>query len=386
MSNSTPHIASAKSPRKKPAYPLWLHTGSGQWAKKVRGKTYYFGTDKEAALKEFLRVKDDLQAGRTPRQAKPDAITLHSLCNCFMAEKLALQDSGEISPRTYADAHKSCRLLLDHLGKTAIVDQITTDDLMGLRRKLSATRNATSLGNQVNRIRGVFLFAFSHGLIDRPIRFGGFKKPALRVLRRQRALRGERVFEPGELHLLLDLASPQLRAMMFLAINTGAGNEDCARLHADHLDLQNGWLNFPRPKTGVARRCPLWPETIASLRALDTRKPARGAEHAELVFVTSCHKPWFREDGKASGAISHEFTKLLQKAAITRPGLSFYRIRHTFQTVSDELGDYLATAKIMGHVDHSISGHYRERFPDKRLARVTDHVRHWLFGDEGGTQ
>lgn len=37
--------------------PLYLHQ-NGQWAKKVRGKRLYFGTDKNAALKKWADEKD----------------------------------------------------------------------------------------------------------------------------------------------------------------------------------------------------------------------------------------------------------------------------------------------------------------------------------------
>jgi hypothetical protein len=39
----------------------------------------------------------------------------------------------------------------------------------------------------------------------------------------------------------------------------------------------------------------------------------------------------------------------------------------------------------MGHADRSMSAHYRERIDDSRLARVTDHIRGWLFGNGDAT-
>jgi hypothetical protein len=47
---------------------LWFHTGKRVWAKKINGRMVYFGKDEAAALKEYLRVKDDLEAGRVPQE------------------------------------------------------------------------------------------------------------------------------------------------------------------------------------------------------------------------------------------------------------------------------------------------------------------------------
>ena len=78
--------ASQRSSRKPRAdFPLYLHKGSGQWSKKVRGRTHYFGTDPVEAEKEWDRVKDDLRAGRTPEAQSPskDTLTVEWLCVAF---------------------------------------------------------------------------------------------------------------------------------------------------------------------------------------------------------------------------------------------------------------------------------------------------------------
>ena len=64
-----------------------------------------------------------------------------------------------------------------------------------------------------------------------------------------------------------------MRTMILLALNGGLGNSDVAELPLSALDLKAGWLNFPRPKTGIPRRIPLWPEAIASLKALGLEPP-----------------------------------------------------------------------------------------------------------------
>src|SRR5262249_21785707 len=44
-------------------FPLRLHI-TGQWMKKIRGRSHYFGTDRDKALAENVRPKDDLEGGR----------------------------------------------------------------------------------------------------------------------------------------------------------------------------------------------------------------------------------------------------------------------------------------------------------------------------------
>ena len=70
--------------RKHPNYPLTPHP-SGQWAKKVRGKLYYFGrlSEPDEALKLWLEEKDYLLAGLEP-PTYTDGITVEELCDRYL--------------------------------------------------------------------------------------------------------------------------------------------------------------------------------------------------------------------------------------------------------------------------------------------------------------
>jgi integrase len=176
---------------------------------------------------------------------------------------------------------------------------------------------------------------------------------------------------------MIDAATPSLRAMVLLGINAGMGNADCATLPLSALDLDKGWLDYPRPKTGVARRCWLWPETVETLRAvLAKRHQPKDATNADLVFVTKYGESW----GKitSGGPITKETRKLLRELGINGHR-NFYTLRHTFRTVADESKDQPAVDFIMGHEVPHISAVYRETISDVRLRAVTDHVRKWLF-------
>lgn len=365
-----------------PDFPLFAHA-TKRWAKKIRGKMHYFGPwdDWEAALSLFQDQRDDLYAGRTPRASR-EGLTVRDLCNRFLTAKEIQRDAGDITPRTFADYLATCKLLVDLFGEKRFVDDLAADDFEQLRKSLSKTRNPNTLGNEIQRIRTCFKYSYDAGLVDNPIRFGPtFKRPAKRILRALRQKKGRRMFEADELFELIETATQPLKAMVLLGINCGFGNQDCGTLPISALDLQAGWIDYPRPKTAVERRCPLWPETIEALReVLDTRPKAKLPEHKNLVFVTRCGDSWAKDT--ADSPVTKETRKLLNRMDIHRPGLGFYALRHTFETVAGGSRDQVAVNHIMGHCDQSMAGVYRERIEDDRLVAVTDHVWDWLFAED----
>ncbi len=74
--------------------------------------------------------------------------------------------------------------------------------------------------------------------------------------------------------------------------------------------------------------------------------------------------------------------KLLDQLKLHRPGLGFYALRHTFETIAGGSRDQVAVNHIMGHADQSMAGVYREHIEDDRLVAVTDHVWDWLFAED----
>jgi integrase len=210
------------------------------------------------------------------------------------------------------------------------------------------------LGNEIQRVRTVFKYGYEAGLIDKPMRFSSeFKKPSKSVLRKHRATNGHRLFMAAEIRSLLAAASPQLKAMILLGVNGGFGNADVASLPKSAIDLDGGWVNFPRPKTGIARRCRLWPETVEAVKAVE-RPMAKDAADAGLAFITKYGHRWVRTQGEKQTPIDSvllEFGKLLRELKIDRPGLGFYALRHTFRTVADATKDFPAVRLVMGHAD-----------------------------------
>jgi integrase len=199
------------------------------------------------------------------------------------------------------------------------------------------------------------------------------------VLRIHRATQGPKLFTADEVRRLIGVADAPLKAMMLLGINCGFGTADCAQMPLRALDLESGWVDYPRPKTGIPRRCPLWPDTVLALReVLASRREAKAAADLDLVFITARGHTWQKTSGGSYAA--HKFRGLLRELGINgRKRLGLYTLRHTFRTVADEAKDQPAADFIKGHEVAHMSAVYRETISDARLKAVTDHVRAWLF-------
>ena len=134
------------------------------------------------------------------------------------------------------DAYENGQLKLGTPSKKEI-ESIKAADLVMYRDKLAKRLGLVALGNEVNRCRVVFHFAFENELIDKPVRFGDFKRPKKPALRKARAAKGSRLFDPADLRRIIEAAGIQMKAMVLLAINAGLGNSDCGQLPIAALDL-----------------------------------------------------------------------------------------------------------------------------------------------------
>ena len=368
----------------RPDFPLFVHQ-RGYWAKKVRGQICYFGKVADdpkgkAALELWLAQRDDLIAGRTPRGTPGDGLTVRDLCNRFLGVKEAAVGTLEITQRHFEDLYTACKLIVSHFGKNRVVDDLVAEDFDSLWASLARTRGVWALGGAVAKIRSVFKYGYEAGLLDKPMRYGpNFKRPGKSALHRERNDKPPRLFTAAELRKIIDAADGHLKTMILLGINAGLSNADCGQLKFRNVDLENGWLNYPRPKTGIDRRATLWKETIAALKAsiADRPKPNDDADGG-LVFITSRGYSWHK-DTSGSSSLGHEFRKLLKSLGLRREGLSFYTFRHVFATEAGASRDQAAVDRIMGHADHTMASQYREHIGDDRLRAVSNHVRAWLF-------
>jgi integrase len=371
--------------RPTPDFPLWFHAASGQWCKKIKKKQVYFGADAQEALAKYLKEWGPRQAGINPRKTTPATITVDQVNVKYLdAQKGKLSD-GEITQRTFADNVADCKRIAKVLGRNTIVATLGPPDFRKLKKAIAKTNSAANTAKLIRRYRAPFKFAWDERLIEKPVWFGrDFKGAPKKLLRREQRLKASQVYSAAEVRLMIESAPLPLRAFILLGINAGMGASDIATLPRSTLAECGLWLDFPRVKTEVDRRIPLWPETRAAIdEALVVVREAKSPEHASLAFLTRSRVPWVRVNAKGTynDEIGKAFSKLLTTLKLKRPGVSFYSLRHTFRTIADATRDKPAIEKIMGHEgDATDMGiHYVEWDDDARLLDVTTHVRNWLL-------
>lgn len=387
-------VRSQKPEKPSEDFPLFPHA-SGQWAKKIKGKLWYFGSwaDPTAALNRYLDEKFEHEQGRVPRSRETGVVSgcsVRDLVNTFLTSQERRLNAGELSQRSFADYFQACKRIVEFLGKQTGVSSLKAADFRGFRESWPKTWGLQMHSDLIAKTKTIFGYALKNGLIESPVNFGSdFEKPSKQQMRRKRqqeiADRGTLDFTAEQITKLLQESSAVLKACILLGINCGLGNSDCANLTQRVANLESGWLDFPRPKTGIPRRCKLWPETVAAIEtAIEVRPAPFDRADASLCFLTSHGRPlvWHSlKEGKhcQTNNLTTSFGKVLKKCDLQKSGLGFYSLRRTFETVAGATKDQVAVDYVMGHVDQSMAGIYRQGIDDSRLVAITEHVRGWLF-------
>src|SRR5262245_577107 len=411
MSKSTLKLRSRKgaSRPEKPykEFPLYPHP-LGYWSAKVGGVLRHYGRwgrvvngvvsadtvpyEKgwQDALVLYKAQVDDHRLGRESRvkmvngkltDGAADGFTVADLCNQFLTAKKRKLEAGRLSPRSFDEYKQTTDRLVRVLTGRRLVEDLRPEDFETLLADISETWGLVRIGNEVTRVKSVFKYGRENGWMIKPVPFGSeFKKPDRKEMRKSKAAKGRNMMEAVELRKLLDAlegkpivapgngnepktvtlpASPTLRAMALLGLNCGFGPTDCATLPRDAVDLDAAIIDFPRPKTGIGRRCPLWPESVAALSAALAERPEpRRAETAKLVFLTARGRQFI--SANAAHPVTAAMIHAMKEIGVHREGYGPYTMRHVFRTVADEIPDRVAIDRIMGHADHTMAGHYRE--------------------------
>ena len=385
----------SQSTRKKPKkprrdYPLYAHP-SGQWAKTINGRKHYFGAwdDPQAAERLYDQQKEALRQNRKPRPKVivGGFVTLSDLLNKYLESQQQRLDEGEIATSTFRNCHVIAQRIVEVIDRDRNAADLGPEEFAAIKRRFAQSyKSPNSMRMAIKVTRAAFNYGVENELLERKPTYGSnFKIPSNADLRkhkaRQKQPNGVSAFTASQSWKLITNANPALKAMILLGLNCGLGNNDCNTLSFNDIDLDSGWLDFPRSKTGQERLAKLWPETREALNAwLDVRPTASDSAHKDRVFLTQQGNPVCvtTKDGQKDRT-AQNFKALLDRLGMYRKGLSFYSLRRTHRTWSDGAGDTPAANLIMGHVDSSMGAVYRQETDKKRLFRVAKHVRNCLF-------
>lgn len=301
---------------------MYLHKKSGLWAAYLNGRTVYLDGDKQRA-KEALAA---LTLGQRPATWSVD-------WDYLVNHWLAAQEKriGRITKRSFDDYQRFGKRLLKIVGRKSAVDHTNLHEI-------SFDGAPVTRKNDIIYLRALLNHGVHHGLItNRPFNLEG---PKMIEVRRYRAQKGIKLFDAATCRQLIEHGG----TWILFGLNGALGSEDLVHLPA----IEDGWLNYPRPKTGIERRIPLWPETIAA----------------------PFHRP------RNAGEVTRWFYRLCKDCNCYQRGRGFYTLRHVFFHVASECDEFAARA-IMGHAPRSISDTYRNGVSDQRLQKTVNFVRQW---------
>ena len=360
-------------------FPLTLHK-TGQYCKKIKGKIYYFGTDKRIALQRYYDQAAFLHAGKAINpKLKSESLSVKMLCNLYLDHQESRATIKEIKQNHVYGQTLILRSFTKFIGPNCQVCDVSTMDLQNYRKKLiKAKKSSNTINNHIATIKALYNWASDNEIVD--------SIPNLRAIKKVTISKTDKpIFNMSQIEKLLRSASEQMKAMIWLGLNCGFGCTDCAQLKWKNVDFENSRVVFPRGKTGVNRNLPLWPETIEALRKI----PKSG----DLVFYTSRGNTWVRmiESTDKHGnkkyakddAVTKEFSKLLKKTNLkTEKGVGFYTLRRTAATLAARSGDPFAVQKLLGHADLKMATTYVQDVSEQ-TDRVINNSRNLII--QGGS-
>jgi integrase len=359
-------------------FPLTLHK-TGQFCKKIKGKLYYFGTDKQKALQRYLEQAAYLHAGKAPTpRPSHDRLSIKILCNLYLDHQESRAEIGEIQSRHVSDQILLLKDFVRFVGPNRPVSDISTIELQNYRKRLiKARKSPNTINNRIAAVKAMYNWALDNEVI--------VNAPRLKAVKKVTPPKREKpTFTVSQIHKILHNASPQMKAMIWLGLNCGFGCTDCAELKWKNVDLQNGRVDFPRGKTGIGRNLPLWSETVRALNEI----PVSG----ELVFYTRKGNPWVRivkgvgkggkEKYKKTNNVSKEFSKLMKRTDLKmEKGVGFYTLRRTAATLTARSGDPFAVQRLLGHADLKMATTYVQDFSEQ-TDRAINNTRKLIIQDD----
>lgn len=334
----------SKTAKPKVSYHKW----SDQHYASICGRRVYLGKDRKKAEQRL----DEILRGTIPEK-----VTVYDVAQSFMHFHEQRVLGGELSEDSWLNYRRAALEFVRCFGKPRLMETLRPADWVKLREQLNAKlKSPFTRDAWLGTIRRMLKHAVEAELIRKMPNTGQSLVAPTATAKRKQLAKTTKLIPLEEVRHLLDNASETTKPMFLLALNCAFTQADLAGLRTDHI--QGEWLNFPRPKTAIDRRCWLWPETTDCLPAANDDDRIFGLDAAVI------RKRLYREMGRLGVNFS--------------PGC----IRHTSLTELGNHGDATCVELIAGHCGRGVTRrHYVHEVSRERIRDASEHLRRWVFGE-----
>ena len=267
--------------------------------------------------------------------------------------------ASEHTVRAYRDALKLFFLFLaDNTGRSIAslqLDDIRAQSVLAFLQHVQSKR-----GNSVvtRNCRLAAIRSFAEHLLRHDITRAEQYRRILSIPVKRAANRVVSYLEPEEARALIEAVGTSLtscrdRALLLLLYNTGARVSEALAVRPRDLHLTRPRQVRFHGKGGKERLCPLWPETVAALRALPLNP-----DSSDTIFHNARGGPLTR-DGAA-----YIITKYVQRAAESRPQFRRHHVtphvlRHSCAVALLQSGvDVTVIRDYLGHASIATTSRY----------------------------
>ena len=334
----------------------------------------------------FLRSQVDRIEQRLAETAVSTA-TLHSALDAFAEAERARLVDVDGNPKTSANRNAFyCSLLKEHQPDLPL-RQFGEVEILAIReywRKRPKTKKGTPAAPDTVRDVVKMLKQFVSWL-NKEKRFGWRKPADLEWPKRldipftqleQDALRNPNqvdTFDPDELAVLWQYATPLERTYIALALNFGFGQMEIRTLLSKDVDVEGRVASRVRTKTGIYAAWKVWPVTVEAVKWLLARRPASAAE-CPYLFVTGKGKPYAgtTKGGNPKGNIANAWNKLRKRVEKDHPDfqdLSFNKLRKTAGDLVKKESDG-ETAKVFHSRGQTNSDQFGDVYTNRDFEKV----------------
>lgn len=241
--------------------------------------------------------------------------------------------------------------------KDQLLQGIGPEDIERYKAKRGAEVSAATINREVSFLKTLFNKAVEWGRLE--------MSPALKVKKLREPNYKERILTQDEAGILLDMASPQVKPVLVLALNTGMRRGEILGLRWENIDFHKGFIFIEDSKNGRSRNVPMNGLVFGTLKKLPRR--------SEFVFFNAETRSHIKD-------VKTAFKGACRRSKIK--GLRFHDLRHTSASWMVEGGvDLVTVSKILGHSSIQMTMRYAHPTPEnmklavEKLGEILDSKR-----------